>query len=139
MTQALAFLLDTMVVSEARKRRQNPAILRFLQSHPPSSMAMSAVTLAELRRGAENPRLSREERVALHRWTDGLEVVFEGRILNVDKLVAREWGSLAAGRTKPIVDSFLAATAIVHNLTLVTRNERDFADMPVKLLNPWVE
>ncbi len=112
----------------------------FLSSHEPSQMFLSIMTIAELRRGAENSHIANTEKdINLHSWIDILEKEdFGGRVLGITPEIAAVWGKLAgSGRTRPILDMFIAATAIVHNLTLVTRNERDFADIPVKLLNPW--
>jgi len=138
MNRRMIYLLDTMVVSEHRKQRPAAEVLRFLDKTPASVAAISIVTLAELRLGAENPRIAEHEASALHRWIDNLEQsTFRGLILGVDGDIAKIWGKLSAQRSRPVIDTFLAATAIAHDLTLVTRNERDFADMPVKLLNPW--
>ena len=70
-------------------------------------------------------------------WIDGLEFSFGDRILAVDAAIARQWGELSAERSRPVVDTLLAATALVHKLTLVTRNISDVQDFGVKLLDPW--
>ncbi len=68
---------------------------------------------------------------------DEIHTGFTDRIVDVDRAIAAQWGQLTSDRTRPVVDSILAATAIVRGMTLVTRNERDIADTGVKLLNPW--
>jgi predicted nucleic acid-binding protein len=70
-------------------------------------------------------------------WIDSVEAAYGQRLLQVDKATATLWGQLSADRTRAVIDTLLAATAITHNLTLVTRNTRDVAGLPVKLLNPW--
>jgi hypothetical protein len=70
-------------------------------------------------------------------WIEGLEVSYADRILGIDLATARLWGEWSAERPRPVVDTLLAATAVVNNLTLVTRNIRDVRDTPVKLLDPW--
>lgn len=102
----------------------------------------STLTLGEIRKGIA--RLTdRGQARSLQLWLEQeLVARFQGRILPVDEEVALEWGRLtgdseAAGKPVPVIDSLLAATALTHHLTLVTRNERDFAPFPVAILNPW--
>ena len=71
-------------------------------------------------------------------WVDGLEYSFADRILGIDTATAKLWGELSAQRPRPVIDTLLAATAIVHELTLVTRNTSDVQGIRVKVLNPWV-
>jgi predicted nucleic acid-binding protein len=138
MTNSGQFLLDTNVVSEIHKARPDTQVVDFVNSLPRRSILISILSIAELRKGAANARVNSQLRNDLNRWIDSLEMVeFVDRVLGVNGPTARIWGELSAQRTRPVIDTFLAATAIVHNLTLVTRNERDFADIPVKLLNPW--
>jgi predicted nucleic acid-binding protein len=99
---------------------------------------VSILSIAELRKGAANARVETQLRDGLNAWIDNLEMVdFVDRILGVNSQTARTWAELASQRSLPVINTFLAATAIAHKMTLVTRNERDFADIPVKLLNPW--
>jgi hypothetical protein len=72
-------------------------------------------------------------------WVDGLEYSFADRILSVDAATARLWGDWSSQRPRPVVDTLLAATAVLHGLTLVTRNIRDVRGIAVKLLDPWKE
>jgi len=74
---------------------------------------------------------------AISGWVDGLEANFADRILGVDTASAKLWGAWSAQRPRPVVDTLLAATAVVHDLVLVTRNESDVQDLPVKVFNPW--
>jgi predicted nucleic acid-binding protein len=130
------YLLDTNVVSEPRKRTPNAEALAFLRSIQETETHLSVMTLGELRRGAQmqrGPVASSE----IGAWVDSIERRFGDRILSVDAEIARIWGELSAGRTRPVVDTLLAATAIRHGLTLVTRNVRDVQGIDVRLINPW--
>jgi len=132
------YLLDTNVVSELRLKRANSRVHSFVASIDPSALFVSVMTLGEMRKGVENK--DRNDPVAaaiIAAWADGVELTFADRILGVDIAIASLWGTFSAGRTRPVVDTLLAATAIVHGLTLVTRNTADVQDLPVKLLNPW--
>ncbi len=73
----------------------------------------------------------------LSAWVDGLDYSFAGHFLGIEAGIATLWGRAAAVRPRPVVDTLLAATALVHKLTLVTRNTADVADMQVSLFNPW--
>lgn len=138
-----SFLLDTNVISETRKTRPNEDVLRFLRQLSPSRAFVSVLSLGELRRGAAI-RAKHDIKAArdLSDWIDGLEEQYAGRVLAVDDTIARLWGELSADRSRPVVDTLLAATAIHHRLTLVTRNVRNVRnveDTPVMLRNPWLE
>ena len=132
-------LLDTSVLSETRKSRPNAEVFRFLEQVDPKRTYLSALTLGELRRGAaalrdRNPQGER----ALSLWIDRLEGIYGDRILPIERSICRIWGELAATRSRPVIDTLIAATAIHHGLTLVTRNTRDVEDIPVQKLNPWL-
>ena len=134
------YLLDTNVVSEQYKSRPNPNVLSFFQTLPVSRLSLSVMTLGELRKGAVVKRKSDPSTaMRLSIWIDALEREYSDRILDVDRAIATIWGEISADRTRPFADTLLAATAIVHNLILVTRNTADFAGLAVKLLNPWIE
>ena len=136
------FLLDTNFVSEAVKAEPNPNVLGWLDRADENLLFLSVLTLGEIRKGLGGlPQGSR--RSLLESWLAvDLRSRFEGRILPIDVEIADRWGFLSAetrkqGRTASVIDGLLAATALHHNLTLVTRNESDFASMQVKVLNPW--
>ena len=138
----MTFLLDTNVVSEWVRARPDPGVVAWLDEVDEDRVFLSVATLAELRSGiARIPTGSR--RVRLEDWLgEELPARFEGRILAIDREVALIWGDVVAEREqagRPIgaMDAFIAATARVRDLTLVTRNTRDFAGSVSAVLNPW--
>jgi hypothetical protein len=140
----MSFLLDTHVVSEWTKPRPNPGLMAWMEEVDEDRVFLSVVTLAELRYGIE--RLAPgKRRKRLEDWLQhDLPLRFEGRILSIDSAVADACGKLAAhrektGRPMEAMDAFLAATARVHRLTLVTRNDSDFQGAVHLVLNPWTK
>jgi predicted nucleic acid-binding protein len=136
------FLLATNVVSESTRPAADGNVMRWLDSVDPRSVHLSVVTFAEIRRGV--CRLANgTKRQRLERWlARELLPRFDGRLLDVDPAVADEWGRLVArleagGRPVSPLDAFIAATALRHDLTLVTRNVGDFVAAGVRLLDPW--
>ncbi len=115
------------------------SVVTWFSQRPATTLYLSVLTLGEIRKGVEG--ISDEmRRQALIDWLEtDLPSFFTGRILPVDGAVADRWGRLvaAAGRPLPAIDSLLAATALEHDLVLVTRNVKDFADLPVEIFNPW--
>jgi predicted nucleic acid-binding protein len=134
----LTFLLDTNVVSEPRRRKAESAVVGWLREQNSEALFISVLTIGEITAGAES--LARRDPVAggsLRNWFAGVRYGYGERVLPVTEPIVEAWGRLHARRPLPIIDGLLAATALVHALTLVTRNERDFADLGVPLLNPW--
>lgn len=132
------YLLDTNVLSETRRKLADERVIGFLSSAEPSVLFLSVLTLGELRKGvALKGRSDPSAAKALGSWVDGLEYSFADRILGVDAATAKLWGELSARRPRSVVDTLLAATAVVHGLTLVTRNTADVLDTGVTLLDPW--
>lgn len=135
----MTYLLDTNVVSELRRGpRANRGVLEWFDAREAGELALSVVTIGEIRQGLEQlRRRDRPQAELLDRWLRGLTQFYDDRLLYIDGDVAEEWGRLRAGRSVPVVDALLAATARVRGLTLVTRNVRDFAGLHVRLLNPF--
>lgn len=137
----MSFLLDTNAVSEWVKPRPNPGLIAWMETADEDRIFLSVVSIAELRYGVERMAAGKR-RHRLETWVrDELPMRFEGRILAVDVPVAEAWGktvarSEAAGRPVGVIDAFLAATAEIHHLTLVTRNVSDFS-LVKAVLNPW--
>ncbi len=135
---AAGYLLDTNVVSETRKIRVDPAVTAFLDAADEAGLFISVLTLGELRKGVAARR--RTDPAAADRlggWLDGIETIYADRVLPVNASVARLWGELSAGRSLPVIDTLIAATAIASGLTLVTRNTRDVEATGVPLVDPW--
>ena len=137
------FLLDTTVVSEWTKVRPNAGVVEWLAAADEDRLFLSVVTLAEIRHGVERLASGRR-RDRLDAWLrDDLPLRFEDRLLSIDPAIADAWGRLvsrrdAAGRPIAVMDAFIAATAIVHQLTLVTRNVADFVGS-TETYDPWIE
>lgn len=133
------FILDTMVVSEDIKVRPNPKVRAWLRSTAPELQYLSVVSVGEIRFGIGRlpPGASKQR---LETWYAALIPFFRGRFLHVDITVAQRWGHLRAeiGRSLSAADSLIGATALAHDLTIVTRNERHFADFGVRVVNPWL-
>ena len=136
------YLVDTNTVSEWVKPRPDEGVIRWFAEIDEDQVFLSVVTIAELRHGAEllsdGARRSRLE--AWLEWE--LPGRFEGRIISIGPDIAERWGVLTAmgkkiGRTIPVMDAFLAATAEIHGLELVTRNTADFERLGLPLINPW--
>jgi predicted nucleic acid-binding protein len=140
----MRYLLDTNVISEPFKRAPHAGATQWLEAQSALDLCLSVLTVGELTMGFELVP-SGKRRDELQRWvTQELPRRFIGRLLGVDDEIAREWGRMsaegrAAGRDLPVTDGLLLATAGVHNLIFVTRNERDCADRGVTVLNPWTE
>ena len=134
----MAFLLDTNVLSEARRKRPDPNVQAWFASVSGSDLFLSVLVIGEIRRGIEALRGRDPARVAdIDGWLAGLTRHYGERILPVTAEIAEEWGRLGAPNRVSCVDGLLAATARVHRLTLVTRNTADVARAGVPVLNPF--
>lgn len=135
----IGLLLDTNVVSELRKQdRMDPGLREWWADNQGSQLWLSVLVLGELRRGVE--LLRRRDEIAaqtLDSWLAGLVDEFADRILAVDESIAEVWGRAGVPDAVPVIDGLLAATALVHDLTLVTRNVADVERTGVSVLNPF--
>ena len=134
------FLLDTNVVSEVRKgRRSDPSVSSWYTGVGESQLFISSLTIGEIRRGIELARRRGDvdQAKTLETWLQTVVEEFSGRILSVDAQVADTWGRISAPRPVPVVDGLLAATAVVHDMTLVTRNVSDVEGLGARVLDPF--
>jgi predicted nucleic acid-binding protein len=133
------YLLDTNILSEARKRQKaNPGLSAWFATVGENELFLSVLVLGEIRKGIEQARKSDRVKVgALERWLEGLEETYADRIFPITDRIADRWGRLSALHPVSTVDGLLAATALVHDLTLVTRNVRDISRTGVRFLNPF--
>ena len=136
------FLLDTNCISEVVRVKPEPRVVEWIEAAEEALLYLSVLTLGEIRKGlAGLPQGKR--RTQLETWLEvELGARFAGRILSIDQSIADRWGLLAAsakakGKTLSTIVGLLAATAVQHNLTIVSRNVSDFSNTPVPVLNPW--
>ena len=140
----IMYLVDTNVISEARKRsKANKGVQDFfkLVTSERTPVFVSVVTVGELRRGVELIRHRGDTRQAaqLEKWLDKLLVKYQDFILDFDKNIAQLWGRLRVPHPENALDKQIAATALIHDLTVVTRNHKDFTKTGVRTLNPFRE
>ncbi len=136
------YLIDTNCISESTRPQPDSEVASWFRKVDDSLIHISVLTLGEIRKGIVRLAAGRR-RTQLEHWLDGqLRQRFDGRILTVTDSVAERWGSLAGqallqGRTLPVIDGLLAATALEHSLTIISRNTRDFEAANVPIFNPW--
>ena len=135
------FLLDTNVLSDSTKLFPDPAVTEWLETQPLTTLFISVVSLAEANYGIERLAPGRKAD-GLRQWLGSVIVEFGERLLPVDAEIAMAQARIRraaehAHRTMPAIDAFIAATAEIHDLTLVTRNVRDFTAWGGPLLDPW--
>ena len=140
----MSWLLDTPVVSELVRAAPATSVIDWLKAQDEDDLFLSVLTLGELEKGIAKLSDSRRK-TTLRKWVrTNLMSRFEGRLLVVDRNVASRWGMLTGtaerkGRPLPVIDSLIAATAVAHDLTVVSRNAMDFERCGVPCLNPWSE
>ena len=135
----MSYLVDTNVLSELRRKQPDARVVTWMEQRPTQALYLSVLTLGEIRKGLERvPEPARKQ--ALLDWLEvELPNYFVGRVLAIDAATADRWGRLMAQAARPLpaIDALLAATALHNDLTLVTRNTKDFAGPDVPLINPW--
>ncbi|MBC7953282.1 MAG: type II toxin-antitoxin system VapC family toxin [Rhodospirillaceae bacterium] len=135
----MSYLVDTCALSELIKPAPAPQVVEWFETVPQEALFVSALTLGEIRRGAEKLPDGRR-RSQIIAWLEiELPDWFGERVLPIDAAVADEWGRLTARVKQPLpaIDGLIAATAMKYRLTVVTRNVSDFAAASVEVLNPW--
>jgi tRNA(fMet)-specific endonuclease VapC len=139
----MTYLLDTCAISEMVAAHPNPAVVQWVDGMEEESLYLSVITIGEIKRGIEKLGESKRKRTLAAWLEEDLLARFGERILPIDAPVLFAWGQLAAdlekqGRPMPAMDALIAATCLARNLSLVTRNESDFAHSGVEVINPWV-
>ena len=133
------FLIDTDVLSALRRRDRHPELVRWLQAQRTADLYLSAVTIGEIERGIarqkrRDPSFARE----LSLWLDRVLAWYGDRILDVDVPTVRRWGRLSGDLGHERADLVIAATALEHGLTVVTRNLKHFEPTGVPVFNPFI-
>jgi predicted nucleic acid-binding protein len=138
------YLVDTNVISEARKKsKANKGVRAFFKQtiEDKTQMFISVVTVGELRRGVELIRYRADVRQAkqLEKWLEALLTEYQDHILDINQDIAQLWGRLRVPHPENALDKQIAATALIYELTVVTRNHKDFVKTGVRVLNPFTE
>lgn len=134
------FLIDTMVLSELRRRQRDPGVVAWIAQQRHEDCFLSVVSIGEIERGlVQQRRVDAAFSRQLASWLDQLLRSYGDRLLPVDVGIARRWGRLSAELVHDGSDLLIAATALEHGLTVVTRNLRHFTSTGVPTLNPWSE
>ena len=138
------YLVDTNVISEARKKsKANTGVRAFFKQaiEDETRIFISVVTVGELRRGVESIRYRGDVRQAnqLEKWLENLMAEYQDHILDINQDIAQLWGRLRAPHPENALDKQIAATALIYELTVVTRNQKDFVKTGVRVLNPFTE
>ena len=138
----MKYLLDTCVISELIKTERNDRVTEWIKNKDEGSFYISVLTIGEIHKGISKLPDSKRKK-SLRTWVDrDLKKRFRGRILEISEAIATFLGEIQAksesvGKRMPVIDSLIAATAIKHNLTVVTRNVKDIENSGCKLTNPW--
>jgi len=135
----MSYLLDTNVISEFFRKRPNINVLTWLDDIPEQALFVSVLTIGEIRKGIEKTKdTRRKEKIRI--WLEhDIKAYFQERILKIDDQIAERWGRLMNETKNPpaAIDSLIAATALAHDLRLVTRNVSDFQYPALEVINPW--
>lgn len=135
----MKYLLDTNVISETIRKSPNESVKLWFQTVPSAHLYVSVLSLGEIRRGIEKLNDFSKKNFLINWLENELSFWFEERVVPVSLEVADKWGYLTAIKTLPAIDSLLAATALTHNMKLVTRNLFDFEKITgLEIINPWV-
>ena len=135
----MSYLVDTNVLSELRRKQPDARVVAWMEQRPAQALYLSVLTLGEIRKGIERVEDGARKQALLDWLEVELPQYFVGRLLEIDAHTADRWGRVMASASRPLpaIDGLLAATALQHDLTLVTRNTKDFVGLGVRLINPW--
>ena len=138
----MKYLLDTCVISELVAKQPNPQVLEWIDSIDADGVYISVITVGEITKGIEKLPNSKRKQELIDWLENELLIRFQDNLIELDVNILIRWGKLNArleisGRRPPAIDSLIAATALEYELILVTRNESDFAETGVEILNPW--
>lgn len=139
----MSYLIDTCCISELVKKKPNPNVVKWFADQDELAMYLSVITFGELRKGIEKLPDSKKKK-ELNRWVkEDLKQRFKNRVLNITIEEMNKWGEILAaaekgGKPLPAIDSLIAATALTHDLSVVTRNTKDMEGSGVEVINPWV-
>jgi len=139
----MSYLIDTCCISELVKKKPDPNVVKWFADQDELSMFLSVITFGELRKGIEKLPDSKKKK-ELNRWVkEDLKHRFKNRILYINMEEVNKWGEILAtveknGKPLPAIDSLIAATALVHDFSIVTRNTKDMEDSGVVVTNPWI-
>ncbi len=137
----MKFLLDTNIISEPKQKKPHEKVLEWLDAQDESKLFLSVLTVGEIRKGIARLESGRKK-AALENWLEQLRVRFSRRILSLSEKTFLVWGKMCGefenkGIVRSALDSLLEATALEHDLILVTRNVKNFQNSQVTILNPW--
>lgn len=139
----MRFLLDTNIISEPKQKQPNEKVIEWLDAQDESKFHLSVLTVGEIRKGISRLE-SGKKKAELEQWLGKLRNRFSRRIFSLTEKTFLVWGRMSGdfeskGITRPAFDSLLEATALEHDLILVTRNVKNFQDSQVRILNPWAD
>lgn len=138
----MSFLIDTCCISELSKKQPDRNVVSWFSSHDETEMHLSVITFGELIKGVENLSASKKK-AELNQWISyDLKQRFRNRILDISMTEVKKWGEILAvcenkGTPVPAIDALIASTALIHDLTVVTRNNNDMQPTGVDIVNPW--
>ena len=138
----MKYLLDTNVISELIARHPNPRVVEWIDQLDPDEIYLSVITIGEIRKGIEKLPSSKRKQTIQEWLATDLLLRFHGHIVEIDTPTMLRWGELTGGLEKigkpmSAVDSLIAAIALEGSFTLVTRNEQDFKNADISIINPW--
>ncbi len=138
----MSYLIDTCCISELVKKKPNPNVVKWFADQDELSMYLSVITFGELRKGIEKLPDSKKKKELIRWIKEELTQRFKNRVLSIDMEEVNKWGEILAtaeknGKPLPAIDSLIAVTAQVHNLSVVTRNTQDMEGSGVEVINPW--